>query len=76
MNSTRVFKLFAEFLGFLLVSTGGTLVVTAALLVLSWPGPGDGYLASTAWWLGVVSGCGLGGIAMLAAGMRLVRRSK
>ena len=76
MNSTRAFRLIAEFLGFLLVSTGGTLVVTAALLVLSWPGPGDGYLASTAWWLGVVSGCGLGGIAMLAAGMRLVRRSK
>lgn len=76
MNTARVFKLVVEFLGFLLVSTGGSLLATAVLLALSGAAPETGNLASTAWWLGVVSACGLGGTGMMAAGVRLVRRSK
>ncbi len=76
MNSTKAFKLIAEFLGFLLVSTGGTLVAIAALLVLSRIGLGDGDCSSTVRWLNLVFGSGVSGVAMLAAGLCLVRRSK
>jgi hypothetical protein len=76
MSSTKAFKLLAEFLGFLLVSTGGTLVAIAVLLVLSRIGLGDGDCGSMVWWLNLVLGSGVSGVAMLAAGLCLVRRSR
>jgi hypothetical protein len=76
MNLPKALKLAAEFFGFLLLSTGGTLVAIAILLVLSRVGLGDGGLASTARWLNLVLGSGVSGVSMLAAGICLVRRSK
>jgi hypothetical protein len=76
MKSTNTLKLIGEFLGFLLVSTGGTVVCIGVLLVLSRIGLGDGGPGSTVRWLSLVLGSGISGIAMLAAGVCLVRRFK
>ncbi len=75
MNLAKAFELAAEFLGFLLVSGGGTLSAIAVLLVLARIGlgrPDTGLVP----WLNLVYGSGLSGVAMLAAGISLVRRSK
>jgi ABC-type Fe3+ transport system permease subunit len=71
MKSSNVLKLIAEFLGFLLVSIGGTLIAIGVLLAFSRIGPG-----SVVGWLNLVLGCGVSGIAMVAAGVLLVRRLK
>jgi hypothetical protein len=76
MKSSRVVKLLGEFLGFLLVSTGGTLIAIGILLVLSRIGLGDGDPGSVVRWVNLVLGSGGFGIAMVAAGVFLVRRLK
>jgi hypothetical protein len=76
MKSSSAPKLIGEFLGFLLVSTGGTLIAIGILLVLSRIGLGDGDAGSAVRWLNLVLGSGVSGIAMVAAGLCLVRRSK
>jgi hypothetical protein len=65
-----------EFLGFLLLSTGGTLIAIGVLLVLSRICLGDGDPGSVVRWVNLVLGSGGSGIVMLAAGIFLVRRLK
>jgi hypothetical protein len=76
MKSSSTLKIIGEFLGFLLVSTGGTLVCIGILLVLSRIGMGDGDAESVVRWGNLVLGSGVSGIAMLALGICLVRRFK
>ncbi len=73
---SRAVKLIGEFLGFLLVSTGGTLLCIGVLLVLSRIGLGDADAGPVVRWLDLVLGSGVSGIAMVAAGVCLVRRFK
>ena len=76
MKSSRAVRLLGEFLGFLLVSTGGTLIAIGLLLVLSRIGLGDGAPGSLVRWVNLVLGSGGSGIVMVAAGVFLVRRLK
>jgi hypothetical protein len=76
MKSSRAVRLLGELLGFLLLSTGGTLIAIGALLVLSRIGLGDGDAGSVVRWVNPVLGSGGSGIAMLTAGIFLVRRLK
>jgi len=76
MKLSNAAKLIGEFLGFLLVSTGGTLLCIGALLVLSRVALGDADAGSVVKWLDLVLGSGVSGIAMVAAGICLVRRFK
>jgi hypothetical protein len=76
MKSSRAVRLLGEFLGFLSVSTGGTLIAIGILLVLSRIGLGDGDPGLVVGWSNLVLGCGASGIVMLAAGIFLVRRLK
>jgi hypothetical protein len=76
MKSSNALKLIAEFLGFLFVSTGGTLIAIGILLVLSRIVLGDGDPGSVFRWLNLVLGSGVSGIVMVAAGVCLVRRLK
>jgi hypothetical protein len=76
MKSSYALKLIGEFLGFLLVSTGGTLVCIGVLLVLSRIGLGEGDAGSVVRWVNLVVGSGASGLAMLAVGICLVRRFK
>ena len=69
-------KLIGEFLGFLLVSTGGTLLCIGVLLVLSRIGLGGADAGPMVRWLDLVVGSAVSGIAMIAAGVCLVRRFK
>ena len=69
-------KLIGEFLGFLLVSTGGTILCIGVLLVLSRMGLGDADTGSVVRWLDLVLGSGVSGIAMVVVGVCLVRRFK
>jgi len=73
VKSSTALKLIGEFLGFLLVSTGGTLVCIGVLLVLSRIALGDGDAGSVVRWVNLVLGSGVSGISMLAAGICLVR---
>jgi hypothetical protein len=76
MKSSRAVRLLGEFLGFLSVSTGGTLIAIGVLLAFSRIGPGVGDPGSVVGWLNLVLGCGASGIVMVAAGICLVRRLK
>jgi hypothetical protein len=76
MKLSRAVKLIGEFLGFLLVSTGGTLLCIGVLLVLSRIGLGGADAGPMVGWLDLVLGSGVSGIAMVAAGICLVRRFK
>ncbi|MDM8001256.1 MAG: hypothetical protein QUS33_15035 [Dehalococcoidia bacterium] len=76
MKSSRAVKLIAEFLGFLFVSIGATLLCVGVLLVLSGLGPGDIDTASAVKWLDLVLGCGISGCAMVTGGIYLMRRFK
>jgi hypothetical protein len=76
MKSSNTLKLIGEFLGFLLVSTGGTLLCIGVLLVLSRIGLGDDDPGAVVRWLNLVLGSGTSGLAMLAVGICLVRRFK
>ncbi len=76
MNSSNALKIIGEFLGFLLVSAGGTLLCIGVLLVVSRIGLGGGDAGSVVRWLDLVLGSGVSGIAMVAAGVCLVRRLK
>jgi hypothetical protein len=76
MKSSNALKLIGEFLGFLLVSIGGTLVCIGVLLVLSRIGQGDGGAGSVVKWVNLVLGSGVSGMAMVAVGVCLVRRFK
>ena len=76
MKSSNALKLIGEFLGFLLVSIGGSLIAIGVLLVLSRIGLGDGEAGSVVRWVNLVLGSGVSGVAMVAVGVRLVRRFK
>jgi len=76
MKSSNALKILGEFLGFLLVSTGGTLIAIGILLVLSCIGLGDGDSGSLVKLLNLVLGSGISGIAMVAVGICLVRKLK
>jgi hypothetical protein len=76
MKSSNALKLIGEFLGFLLVSAGGTLIAIGVLLVLSRIGLGDGDAGSVVRWVNLVVGSGVSGVAMVAVGVCLVRRFK
>ena len=76
MKLSNALKLIGEFLGFLLVSTGGTLIAIGVLLVLSRIGLGDGGAGSVVRWVNLVLGSGVSGVAMVAVGFCLVRRFK
>ncbi len=71
--STRL-KLLGEFLGFLLISTGGTFVAIGILLLLSRIGMGQSAPGLTVGWWPLFAGSEVSGIAMLAGGIFLVRR--
>jgi hypothetical protein len=73
MKLSDALKLIGEFLGFLLVSTGGTLLCIGVLLTLSRVGLGDANTGPVMRWLDLVLGSGASGIGMLAAGVCLVR---
>ncbi len=74
MKFSRAVKLVGEFFGFLLVSTGGTLLCIGVLLVLSRLGLGDADTGSVVKRLELVVGSGVSGSAMVAAGICLVHR--
>ena len=76
MKLSNAFRLIGEFLGFLFVSTGGTLLCIGVLLVLSRIGLGGADAGPMVRWLDLVLGSGVSGIAMVAAGICLVRRFK
>ena len=76
MKLPHAVKLLGEFLGFLLVSTGGMLLCIGVLLVLSRIGLGDADTGSVVRWLDLVLGSGVSGIAMVVVGVCLVRRFK
>lgn len=76
MKLSNAVRLIGEFLGFLFVSTGGTLLCIGVLLVLSRIGLGGADAGTLVRWLDLVLGCGVSGIAMVAAGICLVRRFK
>jgi hypothetical protein len=76
MKLSNAVKLIGEFLGFLLVSTGGTLLCIGVILVLSCVGLGDASTGPVMRWLYLVLGSGVSGIGMVAAGICLVRRFK
>lgn len=67
-------KLFVEFLGFLLVSTGGTLIAIGVLLLLSRIFMGHRTAGSMVGWWPLFAGAGVSGMAMLVIGIWLVRR--
>jgi len=73
MKLSDAVKLIGEFFGFLLVSIGGTLLCIGVLLVLSRIGLGDADAGSVVRWVDLVLGSGVSGIAMVAAGICLVR---
>lgn len=74
MKLSRALRLIGEFLGFLLVSTGGVLLCIGVLLVLSRIGLGDADAGPVMKWLHLVLGSGVSGVAMVAVGICLVRR--
>ena len=76
MRRPNAIRFLTEFFGFLLVSTGGTLISIGGLLLLSRVGLGDGDTGSMASWLSLVLGAGVSGMAMVAVGICLVRRLK
>ena len=76
MKLSSAVKLIGEFLGFLLVSTGGMFLCIGVLLALSRIGLGDAVEGTVMRWLDLVLGSGVSGIAMVAAGICLVRRLK
>ena len=76
MKLSTAVRLIGEFLGFLFVSTGGTLLCIGVLLVLSRIGLGGANAGPMVRWLDLVLGSGVSGIAMLAIGICLVRRFK
>jgi hypothetical protein len=76
MKLSSAVNLIGEFLGFLLVSTGGTLLCIGALLVLSRIGLGSADAGPVVRWLDLVLGSGVSGTAMVAVGICLVRRFK
>ena len=76
MKLSSAVNLIGEFLGFLLVSTGGTLLCIGALLVLSRIGLGSADAVPVVRWLDLVLGSGVSGTAMVAVGICLVRRFK
>lgn len=71
---SRAVKLIGELLGFLLVSTGGTLLCIGVLLVLSRLGLGDADTGSVVRRVDLVVGFGVSGTSMVAAGICLVHR--
>ncbi len=76
MKLTRVLRLVAEFLGFLMVSAGGTLSAMAVFLALPAIGLAVGGSGPVAWRPDLALGSGLSGVALLSAGIWLVRRSE
>lgn len=76
MKLSHVVKIIGEFLGFLLVSTGGVLLCIGALLVLSRIGLRHADTGPVMGWLDLVLGSGVSGIAMVVVGVCLVRRFK
>ena len=76
MKFPHAVKLIGEFLGFLLVSTGGTILCIGVILVLSRMGLGDADTRSVVRWLDLVLGSGVSGMAMVVVGVCLVRRFK
>jgi hypothetical protein len=76
MKLSSAVNLIGEFLGFLLVSIGGTLLCIGVLLVLSRAGVGSADTGPLVRWLDLVLGSGVSGIAMVAVGICLVRRFK
>jgi hypothetical protein len=76
MRLSRTVRLLGEFLGFLMVSIGGTLVCIGLLLILSRLGMGELQMGSLVHWLNLILGSWASGVTMLAAGVCLVRRFK
>jgi LPXTG-motif cell wall-anchored protein len=69
-------KSLRDFLGFLLVSTGGTLIAIGILLLVARIGLGKSDLATPVKWSVLFVISGVAGIIMLGGGGLLVRRSR
>ncbi len=76
MRLSTGLKLLGELLGFLLVSTGGTLIAIGLLLLLARIGMRHSDPGSTSEWLPLFVGSGVSGIIMLIVGICLVRKLK
>lgn len=68
-------RVLSEFLGFLMVSTGSTLICINGLLLLSRIGLGDSDVGFIEW-LDLILVSGIPGIVMVALGIYLTRRLK
>jgi hypothetical protein len=76
MNLSTGLKHLRDFLGFLLVSTGGTLSAIGILLLVARVGLGQSDLATPVEWSELFVISGVAGIVMLGGGGLLVRRSR